>query len=307
MSSRITTSMVQRNILADLNAVSDRLVRSQLKAASGNEISKPSDDPYNTSRAMALRTDQAANAQYQRNVADALGWQTATETALASITESMQRARELLVQGGSGSSDTTARDAVAGELEQILAGIKQDANATYRGAFVFAGAKTSTAPYADGPDDVYKGDQAGLDPAIPGIVRQIGPGVSMTINTVGDDVLGSGQGADTKVLAVLRNAIDHLRAGDTAAVRDTDLGQMDANLNTLLEARARNGARTNRLESAADRLGQVEDATRKQLSDVEDADIAKTLIELSSQTAAYQAALRSGASIVQSSLMDFLR
>jgi flagellar hook-associated protein 3 FlgL len=307
MSSRITTSMVQRNILADLNAVSDRLVRSQLKAASGNEISKPSDDPYNTSRAMALRTDQAANAQYQRNVADALGWQTATETALASITESMQRARELLVQGGSGSSDTTARDAVAGELEQILAGIKQDANATYRGAFVFAGAKTSTAPYADAPDDVYKGDQAGLDPAIAGIVRQIGPGVSMTINTVGDDVLGSGQGADTKVLAVLRNAIDHLRAGDTAAVRDTDLGQMDANLNTLLEARARNGARTNRLESAADRLGQVEDATRKQLSDVEDADIAKTLIELSSQTAAYQAALRSGASIVQSSLMDFLR
>ena len=44
-----------------------------------------------------------------------------------------------------------------------------------------------------------------------------------------------------------------------------------------------------------------------QLSKTEDADIAETLIELNSQTAAYQAALRAGASIVQTSLMDFLR
>jgi len=44
----------------------------------------------------------------------------------------------------------------------------------------------------------------------------------------------------------------------------------------------------------------------KQLSDTEDADIAKTLIDLNSQTAAYQAALRAGANLVQSSLMDFL-
>ena len=35
--------------------------------------------------------------------------------------------------------------------------------------------------------------------------------------------------------------------------------------------------------------------------------MAKTLIDFSSQQAAYQAALKAGASIVQTSLMDFLR
>jgi flagellar hook-associated protein 3 FlgL len=35
--------------------------------------------------------------------------------------------------------------------------------------------------------------------------------------------------------------------------------------------------------------------------------MARTLIDLNSQTAAYQAALKGGANIVQSSLMDFLR
>ena len=46
MSNRITHSMMQRNVLADLNAVSDRLSRTQSKIASNREISKPSDDPF---------------------------------------------------------------------------------------------------------------------------------------------------------------------------------------------------------------------------------------------------------------------
>ena len=65
--------------------------------------------------------------------------------------------------------------------------------------------------------------------------------------------------------------------------------------------------RGHRLEAALGRLTQLEESVVGQLSKTEDADIAETLIELNSQTAAYQAALRAGASIVQTSLMDFLR
>jgi flagellar hook-associated protein 3 FlgL len=306
MSMRITTSMVQRNVLSDLNAVSARLTHSQMKAASGKEISKPSDDPFNASRAMALRQDMAGTQQYQRNVQDAQGWQNAAEVSMGGITDSLQRARDLLVQGASDSSDQTARDSISAELKQLIEGIKQDANASYRGSYIFSGAKTGAPPYVAGADDTYKGDQAGLDPAVPGIIREIGPGVQMTINVVGDEILGSGQGADSKLLATLRDATDHLAAGDSNGLR-LDLKGLDANLDKLLEVRAHNGARQNRLDGALDRLGQVEQATLTQLSGVEDADIAKTLIDLSSQTAAYQSALRSGASIVQSSLMDFLR
>jgi flagellar hook-associated protein 3 FlgL len=305
VSTRITSSMVQRNILADLNAVSDRLTKTQAKAASGKEITKPSDDPYNTARAMATRQDLAATQQFQRNVQDAQSWQDASETALSSITDSVQLARDLFVQGGSDSSDQNARNAVAAQLEQILAGIKQDANAQSGGSYIFSGTKTGTQPYPS-TTDVYQGDQAGLDPSIPGITRQIGPGVSMTINIVGEEILGSGQGQDNKLLATLRDAIDHLKAGDGASVTGADLTNLDSSMDKLLEVRSRNGARSNRLDAALDRLGQVEDATVSQLSNVEDADIAKTLIDLSSQTASYQAALRAGANIVQSSLMDFL-
>jgi flagellar hook-associated protein 3 FlgL len=308
MSMRITTGMVQRNVLADLNSISGKLTRTQMKSASGKEIARPADDPFNASRAMALRQSLEATRQHQRNVEDAMGWQDTAEQALDAITSAAQRARDLLVHGGSDSADQTSRDAMAAELEQIIESMKENANATYRGSYVFSGAMTSTRPYEPGAaDDAYNGDDAGFAAGVPGIVREIGPGVTMTINIVGHRVLGQGQAAaDDQMLHVLRDAVDHLRAGDGASVRGTDLARLDANLEQLLEVRAANGARSNRLETALARLDEVEESTLGQLSETEDADIAETLIELSSQTAAYQAALRAGASIVQSSLMDFL-
>jgi len=308
MAMRITTSMVQRNVLSDLNTITDKLQRAQMKAASNKEISRPSDDPFHASRAMALRQNIGATQQHQRNVEDGMGWMDATEQAFDLITTSIRDARDLLVQGGTDSSDQTSRNALAAELEQIIESIKQNAGATYRGSFVLSGGETAVKPYEQGADDSYHGDEGGFDPGVAGIVREIGPGVTMTINTVGLSLLGEGKAAnDDKLLHTLRDAVDHLRAGDGAAVRGTDLTRLDANLESMLEARASNGARTNRLEAAMLRLGEVEDSTVKQLSNVEDADLAKTLIELNSQTAAYQASLRAGANIVQSSLMDFLR
>ncbi|HEX4691500.1 MAG TPA: flagellar hook-associated protein FlgL [Solirubrobacteraceae bacterium] len=311
MTTRITAGMVQRSILADLNKINDKLAQTQAKAASGKEITKPSDDPFGAARAMALRQEQSANAQHQRNVQDARGWQDTTETALSSMTDAIQRARDLVTQGSTDSADQTSRDAIASELEQLLAGIKQDANATYNGAYVFGGTKTDSAPYADA-DDAYHGDRAGAVPALAGdpatgIVRQIGPGVSVSINIVGSDLLGDGTSGDGKLISTLRDTIAHLRSGDGSALRNTDLKALDGQVDSLLAVRARNGAQSNRLDSALTRLQQVSEVTNRQLSDTEDADIAKTLIDLNSQSAAYSAALRSGATIVQTSLMDFLR
>jgi flagellar hook-associated protein 3 FlgL len=308
MSSRITSNMVRRHVLSDLNAVTARLAKSQMKVASNKEITRPSDDPFDASRAMALRQTLAGTKQYQRNAQDAVGWQEATEQALDQITEAVHRARALVVQGSTGSTDATGRESIAVELDQLISAIKQNANATYRGNYIFSGSATDTPPYDTGLVDGYGGDEAGLDPLIPGVLREIGPGVTLGINTVGREFLGDGQGAgDNKLLDVLRDAVADLRAGNTDGLRDSDLSRLDDNLDELLEVRARNGARSNRLDSALTRLMEVEEATVKQLSETEDADIAETLIELNSQQAAYQAALRAGANLTQGSLMDFLR
>jgi flagellar hook-associated protein 3 FlgL len=307
MNTRITTGMVQRSVLADLNSISMKLARTQQKASSGKEITRPSDNPFGTAQAMGLRQAMSANEKYQASIDDATGWMDTTESSLSSMNDYLSRAHTLIIQGTSDTTDQTSRDSIASEIDQIIQGLKDSANASYAGSYLMSGTATGVAPYALGADDTYKGDEAGWDPATPGVLREIGPGVTLSINTVGRELLGDGQTAnDDKLLDVLRDTADHLRAGDSAALKD-DLTRADKNLDTLLEMRARNGARTNRIEAASTRLDQIQEALTKQLSDTEDADFAQTMIELNSQSVAYNAALKAGANIVQSSLMDFLR
>jgi flagellar hook-associated protein 3 FlgL len=303
--------MVQRNILADLNAVNGKLSQTQERAASGKQLNRPSDDPFMTARAMSLSGSLAGNQQYQRNIDDARGWQDATESAMNSMTDYVQRAKDLLIGGSADTADQSARDASADEIDQIIEGLKGDANATYNGSYVFGGTGTAAPPYKMGTDDTYYGDTAGSG-ATAGVLREIGPGVTLSINTVGQDFLGNGQPAggatgDDKLLGVLRDVAAHLRAGDGASLRGTDMSRLDANLDDVLAARAKNGAQSNRLDAALSRLQDLETATTKQLSDTQDADFTQTMLDLNSQSAAYQAALRAGATIVQSSLMDFLK
>ena len=303
---RITTSMIQRNVLSDLNSLSEKMARTQSKASSGKEITRPSDDPFNTARAMGLRQTMDANNQYSRNIDDAMGWQEATESALGSMNDYVRRAQDLVLQAANDSTDAGSRKMLAGEIDQIIEGLKETANASYGDSYLMSGTATGLPPYKLGADDTYQGDQAGLDPTIPGVVREIGPGVTMTINTVGSEVLGNG-GNDGKLLSVLRTLSANMKSNNVDALRDVDLKALQGRVDDILQVRARNGAMSNRLEAASTRLGQINGAVNEQLSNTEDADFAKTMIEFNQQSAAYQASLRAGASIVQSSLMDFLR
>src|SRR4051812_900579 len=190
---RITTSMVQRNVLSDLNTLQSQLAKTQSKAASQKEITRPSDDPYRTAQAMGLRANIAANEQYIRNIQDAQGWQDATESALDSITQSVNRAHDLLVEGATDTAHPTSRTAIAKDIDQNLHGIKETANASYGDNYTMSGTATSTPPYQMGDDDTYQGDLGGFDPGVPGIVREIGPGVTMSVNSVAVEILGEGR------------------------------------------------------------------------------------------------------------------
>ena len=302
MTMRLSNSMVARNALADLSDVSNRLRDTQRKMSSGLEITKPSDDPFGTSQALVHRRDLGQITELTSNVQDALSWQSVTETALSKMSDVVLRARELLVSGGNDTNGPTEREAIAKEIDQLLETVKTEANASYAGRYIFSGTATTTKPYAVGGADTYNGDAGN-------IVRTIGPDVSLPINARASDFLGSG-GGDGKLIDTLRGIASHLRSGtpaDANALRNGDIVALDANLNTFNAVRATIGAQTNRLETAKMRLGELEENSTNQLSGIEHADMAKTLIDYSLQQSVYQSALKSGAQVLQGSLLDFLR
>lgn len=295
MSTRITQSMLSRSLLADLQEVSGKLSKTREKLASGKELTRPSDDPFAVSRALQYRSEIAANQQYQRSAAESEGWQTVTDTALSAMGDALLRVRDLTVQAANGATSDDARQVIAVEVRQLIDSIKTTANAQYAGRYVFSGTATLTPPY-NPADDTFGGNTGAIR-------REIGPGVQIDVNVIGQDVVGNG---GSGILQALRSIEANLATNNIAGL-GTNLTAIDATHDLLVNARAQVGARVNRLESASFRLAELEEASTLLLSKTEDADIAKTMVDYSQQQAVYESALRAGANVVQSSLLDYLR
>jgi flagellar hook-associated protein 3 FlgL len=303
MTMRITEGMTRRTVLQDLGASKARLTQLQREISSGKRITRPSDDPFGAGRTLQLSGELEGFKQFKSNVDDGIGWVTATETALSRITDTVQRARELLVQGGNDSNGQVAREGIAAEIEALTEAVKQEANVTYDDRYIFAGTATETQPYELGAGDAYAGDEGTIQ-------RTIGKGVSLGVNVDIQGLLGNGAGAeDDKLLDVLRDIAADLRGGapgNAEALRGTDLERLSANLDELTRVRAVVGATTNRLQTAGTRLEQLQEASLTQLTNVYNVDMAEALVNFSSEQTAYETALRSASQLIQPSLMDFL-
>ena len=298
---RITTMMTAQTTLSDLTLALSRLQKTQTELSSGKRISQPSDDPYGASLAVQLSGSLAGLTAYDRNVNDGTAWTQATDSSLMSINDVTQRVRELVVGASNGTNSQANLNADAAEVDQLTTAIKQAANATYGGQYIFSGTKTTTSPYQSA-SDVYQGDSGVIN-------RQIGPGAAnqVQVNTDISQLLGSGPTVpgDTKLLTVLRTISTDMRSGNSTGL-GTDLSNLDTNMGTLQRLQASVGSTEDRLSLASSRIQDLTLSQTQELSNTQDADMAQTAIDYSTQQAAYTAALQASAKIVQSSLLDFL-
>jgi flagellar hook-associated protein 3 FlgL len=290
---RVTSGMSQRHVLSDLRRVQERLAAAQSQVSSGKRIEKPSDDPLGAERAMRLNDQLETNSAYRTAVDESRSWLDATDTALSSLGDIVQHARELTLQAANGATTPAGRQSIKLVIDQLAEQAKTTLNSAYDGRYIFSGTATDTAPYANATGDAYQGN---ADP----VVRQIGPGVSVQVNVTGDDVLSG-------LLPALRTLSAHLQSSDVASLGTSDLKAIDAAFDALTAKQAQVGAVTNRVDAAGTRLDDLNDVTSAFLSKTEDADLPKALTDLSAQQTALQAALRGGATLIQQSLMDFLR
>lgn len=299
MAIRIATQMLSTRVMSDLRAAQAQVARRQQEVSSGRRITQASDDPLGTHDALRASASLDALGQHRQSVADASAWMAATDSAMSSITDVMHRVRELTVQGANGTTTSTDRQKIASEIGELINTVKDAANTKVGDAYVFGGTATTTKPYTSGAVDTYAGD-AGT------IARQIGPGVSVQVNTTGAQLLGSG-GGDGQLLDTLRNIQAHLVAGNSAALQTTDLQALTANLDTVSALQAGVGATQNRLDAADSRLVDAQQVATQLLSNAQDADPLESIMQLNAQSAAYQAALKTSANVLQPSLLDFLR
>ena len=303
MIGRITPLMTTAQVLSNITNVEDQLSTTSEEMSTGKSINQPSDNPYGASLAVSLNTDLSGLSDYSNNVTDGTAWTSAATSALDNVQSMVQRVQELVVGASNGSESASDLQATQDEVNQLKDAIKQEANTQYNGQYVFSGTATGTEPYSSSTGDVFQGNTSS-------VTREVGPNSSVPVNADISSLLGSGSSAaDGKLLDTLTQISNDLGGGTSADVADlstNQLSNLQTSLNSLEGLQANVGSAQNRLTLASTRITGLQTSDTAALSNDQDANIAQTYTTYSNEQAALTAALRAGANIVQSSLMDFL-
>lgn len=303
---RVTSNMMNSQLLLNLNRNARTMNETQLQLATGRKINKASDDPVGITYSLRYRAELSSNEQYTKNVDSALSWLDYNDTVLGQAGDVVQKIRELTVQAATGTNPQSALDSINEELMQLKEQLVDIGNSTLNGKYIFNGEQYNTKPYdfakgADGTFDVSKPITTDTGE----IQFIVGEGVRMPISTTGNEVFGNTGDADN-MFTIINQLSGALKAGDLSGI-SAQLGTIDTRIEKILTARSEIGAKTNRVELMQDRLSDLNINLTDLQAKTEDADYEELIINSKIQENIYNASLSVGAKIISTTLVDFIR
>lgn len=176
---RISTSQIHHQALIAILDQQSSTSKTQLQIATGRRILTPADDPVGAARVLALSQSVSVTEQFQANIDAAESKLQLEESALGSVTNILQRVRELALQGNNDTNTANDRDSIAVEVREMLDELFRLANSQDEaGEYLFSGFKTQTQSFVvSGTSFAYNGDQGQRLLAV-GPNRQIASGDS---------------------------------------------------------------------------------------------------------------------------------
>ncbi len=279
------------------------LVALQEQLITGRRVNRASDDPSAFAQARMLDSLDDQYAQYTRTINSSRLWVNRTSDELNNLTELFAEAHEEGLRALNDTLNDDDRAAVADRIESLLEEVIDGLNAKSGNEYLFAGNRTTTVPFDD--DGAATGDLSGSR------IRQIGPNTEVTINVSGEQVLDTGAGYT--IIESLQNMIDALRGvgigvpgGDPPDLQEA-VGQVEIARDHLIDLGAELGATAKRLSQAEFQLQNASIETQRRRSELEDADYFETIAAFQQTQNTLEAALTTTASIVQTTLLDYLR
>lgn len=291
---RITQSMLSNNTLRHITNSYSKLGQLNEQMTTGKKFSKPSDNPVAAMKAMGYRTDLNRIEQFQQNISEVQNWTDSSDDALDQVGLALKKIRELTVQASNGTLEGDQRSYIAAEIDQLKEQIASIGDTQIGGKYIFGGTKTNIRPSDD------------FSQAKGQIEVEVFSGIKLPLNFEGADLFMRLVGNETT-----DGEIDKLTAALKANASEEEisgfLSTLDEQIDNLLSARATIGARQNRVKLMDDRLSNQEVFSTRILSDNEDVDLERVIIDLISQESVHRSAMSVGARLIQPTLMDFLR
>lgn len=273
----------------DLAALQEQLI-------TGRRVNRPSDDPSAFAQARLMESLDEQYTQHLRTIDSSRLWVNQTSDALDTLTERFADAYDEGLKALNDTLNQGDRNAVAGRVEALMEEVIDTLNAKSGGEYLFAGTRTTTEPFDE--DGTPTGNLSGERN------RQIGPNTTLAINISGEHVLDAGDGVS--IVESLQTMIDALRGERTVPLEDA-VGDVGVARDHLIDLGAELGATARRLGHAELQLQNASIETQRRRSELEDADYFATISAFQQTQTTLEAALSTTASLVQTTLLDYLR
>jgi flagellar hook-associated protein 3 FlgL len=299
---RITQTMLNSQVLRNLQSVFKRISKSENQLASGQKIQYPSDDAVLATRASNIASQKREIEQYKRNVETTSNIANSYDATIQEVSSIYQRIRELMVRGASDTLSSVDREAIAKELEKIKEHLVSIANTRIGTTYIFGG------PVSDKPPvSVDSSGKVNIELTPEEADRKLKvqvAGYNVEYNVTVRDLFVTRRGES--VFDVVDRMIKDLRNGNSIKLSNTDVGAIDDLVQNTNINLAFVGSVTRMLEMIDNRLEDLNSFITEYLSKETDADITEVVAQLSMDQAVLQAALKSSAKVITPTLVDFL-
>ncbi|MEB3285899.1 MAG: flagellin [Vampirovibrionales bacterium] len=222
----INTNTMSINAQRHLTNNTNMLSKSLEKLASGYRINRAGDDAAGLQLSENLRAQIRGSQKAYDNVQDGINVLNIADGSMDTITNNLQRMRELAVQAANDTYSSAQRDAITTEMDALRDDIDRIAEASMFNGVSLLGAT---------PPGSYN--------------IQLGANDSATVDAL--DIGGALDDMTTTGLAIATSANTYITSHATA---QDYIGTIDSALTTLNTNRAALGAFVNRLEGAASNL-----------------------------------------------------
>jgi flagellar hook-associated protein 3 FlgL len=292
--------LFERGIGAMLDQQS-KVSETQLQIASGKRVVTPSDDPSSMTRILDYNRKIDTLDQYLKNADRVTTRLEVEESAISSIENTLQRVRELTVQGSSDLLSQENRTAIATEIRELRDQILAQANTRdAQGEYIFAGYQTGTVPFVE---------------SVPGVVSYAGDLGNRQLQISAQRWVEDGNNGQ-EVFMGIQTTSGRQSIFDTLDAIATDL-EADLNVNAYLDdvdyaashmagVRATIGARMNAVEEQVLVNEEVKTTLELHRSGEEDLDYAEAISRMDRQLVALEAAQKAYIEVSRLSLFNYL-
>ncbi len=300
---RVTQNTSANQVLENLQTILQRQTQLEQYSSTGLKVSNPGDDPTTAQQILRLKSQTAATTQYGRNITNGTSILSMSDSAMASMGDTLTRTKELALSMASDTnmSDANARSGAVRELEQLKSQMISLGNSQLNGKYVFGGYNNDKPPF-DASSGAFSGTADSLTVAID-------HSSTVAVSYSGGALIAGGVPASssgTDIMKTFDDLIGAINSGDATKVQ-AQLGNIDSANSQVLTGRAVVGSTLNRLTAASATADDTELSRSKVLSSMQDVDYLQVVSDLSKQQTAYQTAVAASAKISQVSLLDYLK